>query len=115
MTNYRLYCIGLGIVWTALASAAVRGPGSSGGGGDVVPLEARAAWFVGGDPIHYCVEMAPDFGVSPGKAYTALETAIANWKDYISKYGPTIMPSVATKLDLNYVPLSHCDGSEELK
>src|SRR5687767_9522874 len=59
-----------------------------GNGTDYVRFEDQGAWYFSpGRQISYCIEMAPNFGVSRGSAQGAIEKAFQVWGDYFRKHG----------------------------
>jgi hypothetical protein len=58
-----------------------------GNGGDYWNEYQKAAWFVGSEPIKYCLEISPDFGVSEGFIQNDLKEVFKTWRNYISKKG----------------------------
>ena len=85
-----------------------------GNGGDYLTAEYKSAWFLGeGKTVLYCVDMAPNFGVSKEKAVKAINYAITTWSDYIeTKKVNRRIPKM--KLVTNWQQISNCDGTEDV-
>lgn len=58
-----------------------------GNGGDKRPLYADAAWFLNlpNNEIRYCLEVSPDFGVSPQTLNDRILESFKNWFQYIER------------------------------
>ena len=61
-----------------------RGGGMDSGGSDNKDVLSGVAWFLGNRTVHYCIDLAPDFGVTKLQAKVDIESAFATWNDYIS-------------------------------
>ncbi|MFZ3231211.1 MAG: hypothetical protein WA160_13470 [Pseudobdellovibrio sp.] len=62
-----------------------RGGGMDSGGEDNRNILFGSAWFLGDQPVRYCIEMASDFGVTKNKAQQDIESAAKIWRAYISQ------------------------------
>ncbi len=85
-----------------------------GSGGDNHAKDHLAAWFLGEDrPIAVCFEIGPEFGADKETVRKILESAFAQWGNYIkghNLYPEEKAPKLSTKLTLSDV----CDGKQEL-
>lgn len=110
-----------------------------GNGSDLVPDNIGKAWFLGEEKqIHYCVLVAPNFGVPEADIKIELNKAFQIWQDYIKNkqineaienelteglrpHYPQGLPVLLKKelhqlrLTTNTVLKNHCDGTEEIK
>jgi len=95
--------------------------GDSSGGTDLLPPDANAAWFLEGADgeqarvIHYCVEIAPDFGVSPDEASATIEKAFGIWRDYIDLHQLNADPYRGRHLVLTVEKMASCSGNQDLR
>jgi hypothetical protein len=87
----------------------------SSGGGDNLPSEAGSAWFLGAAPIRYCFKSSIAFGLDDRTIGASIEKAILKWRDYLANYAVGGFYPDGVNLDLNFTPLAHCDGSEDLR
>jgi hypothetical protein len=92
--------------------------GMEGGGGDTFLDDTDSAWFLGSQPIRYClVGGEAEIGVPQAQVQSMIGEAFSKWKSYIDYKG--VMRGYEDKpemvLDLNAQPMSQCDGTEDLK
>ena len=99
------------ILCMATAGHTFAGAGSS-GGGDRYKVDFEAAWFIGDQPINYCIEMADDFPIGKEKALTTIQAVISQWKDYVTR--KKIEEKETIKLNFNYHYTEQCSSQTEL-
>ena len=87
------------------------GSGSS-GGGDLYKADFEAAWFIGDQPINYCIEMADDFPIERERVSTTIQAVISQWKDYVVR--KDIEKGAKVKLNFNYHYTEQCSPETEL-
>ncbi len=98
------------------APAAERGPSAPaaggtdfGGGGDLEEEPKAVHWFSGVKEVPYCIEVAPDFGVSAEAASELVTQSFAQWEKYIAERK---LPE--SRLSIHAVPQRECDASTAL-
>lgn len=87
--------------------------GWSSSGGDDEPYSAGAAWFLGNDPVIYCLEKAPDFSVSEAETIKIIKQSVLTWKDYYEK-NKKFLNNSSDEINFNFQAGS-CNGKEDLK
>lgn len=90
-----------------LALSAVAGGFGNDNGGDTLRPETGSAWFLGDDPISYCLEVNSRFGVTEREVRETFERVVTNWRRYLEQKR---VVGLATQLTFH----SACDGTEEL-
>ena len=102
----------LGFIFTYLVSTiVVAAGGMHGGGTDQYPIDHESAWFTGTQPVSYCLEVDPGFGVTRSFATRKIEAAAKTWRDYLAVVGET--RSNGPTLHLKYE--SSCTDQTELR
>ena len=102
----------LGFIFTYLVSTmVVAAGGMHGGGTDQYPIDHESAWFTGTQPVSYCLEVDPGFGVTRSFAIRKIEAAEKTWRDYLAVVGET--RSNGPTLHLKYE--SSCTDQTELR
>jgi len=104
-----------------------RGPGMLdrsvvGNGTDLANDEQVAAWFLGIEPIRYCLRWDPNFGLSKGAAQKIIRDSFARWSRYLDKKklnNAKLHPNrggvlLDPPLRMHAQQLLSCDGTEEL-
>ena len=86
-----------------------------GNGSDYFFTGDGSAWFLGAqNTIHYCVDVAADFGVDEAVASQAIEEAFERWERYmVTKQIYSHSPE-QVKITTRRERKPHCDGSEDL-
>ena len=114
------------LIATTSAFAGARGGGMDSGGSDNKDILNGVAWFLGDRTVHYCIDLAPDFGVTKVQAKADIESAFATWNDYIFQkriFENMNRTDLTPNLEASYKEVyssSHyqfadtCDGSQDL-
>jgi hypothetical protein len=112
------------LVQANVSPAAPSAPGLSGGSSDVgsgsdnFRTQDGSAWFLGAErKIHYCVELAPDFGYVLDPA-AAIDRAFGAWREYVERKGVLLELTPEFQFALQAVrvtpPGGHCPTPNEL-
>lgn len=56
--------------------------GMTSSGGDYKAMDWESAWFLGAQPISYCIEIAPKEKLTLDQAKADFESVVKTWKDY---------------------------------
>ena len=62
------------------------GGGWIGNGGDFYQT-SQNIWFLGTEPINFCIETSPDYPLPKDELITLVEESINDWKSFFKKYG----------------------------
>jgi hypothetical protein len=89
--------------------------GNSSGGGDRPPPETGSAWFLGTRSVRYCLDVSADFGLTRAEAQIAVSGAISVWQEYLSSAHVLDGIPPEMHIDLNFVAIGRCDGSQDLE
>ncbi|MCM2278329.1 MAG: hypothetical protein NDJ89_09660 [Oligoflexia bacterium] len=112
--------LGIGGVFLLAATATVVLAGQGGsidsGGSDMHAADYGAAWFLGSDPVHYCIETAPQFGRTAEDVDVEFRNVLRKWASYIRDRGvdQELQGDPRIQLNLNFVRVAQCDASVEL-
>jgi hypothetical protein len=93
-------------------SIIVNAGGMTSSGADQKSMSAGAAWFLGNDPVEYCIEIAEQQSVNEAKVDEAFHFAIETWRAYMSEN--TSFPLSEEKPSLNFNKV-HCKNNPPLK
>ncbi len=110
--------LALGGMVTSLAFASKGGSVSS--GGEHITYE-RNPWFIGSEPVHYCIEIAEEnFSLSLGEANLAIQSAIADWTKTLRTLKPrptgtNYVHNEPKNLTLQFEYDSVCNSKSELR
>lgn len=96
-------------------SSAFAGAGSGGGGADLPDYSKSAAWFLGSQPIRYCIQVSSDFGLSESALRTEIQKAFQNWSNYIDVKHVNKGRPTEDAIDVNVSYQQKCDGNENLR
>jgi hypothetical protein len=94
-----------------LSVAAYAGHSSNGG---ALSIDNDNVWFLGDQPVEYCVEIDPAFKVSHVAVRKMVRESISDWKRFFNFYGldemsfPGTVNGKKLKLALNFVEVSAC-------
>ncbi len=98
-----------------------------GNGADNVPVDDGAAWFLGSQPIKYCIVKANQFPFSDSAIKNLLENTFRTWASYLDKkkinspdfmgYGRGDVTANFNQYKINtrIEYLENCDGREDIK
>lgn len=89
--------------------------GGENGGGDLQDEDYGATWFLGEQPIRYCLEVAPNFGVSADEIGKTVDGAFETWKNYIAEKRIHYKLPKAEQPSVSRIYMNKCDGTEDLK
>ena len=59
--------------------------GDVSGGANIISDESNP-WFLGSEPISYCVEVAPDFPIPKNQVSAIISESFQKWKTVFTKY-----------------------------
>jgi len=90
--------------------------GMDSGGGSTIFAHQGAAWYLGDEPIHYCIQRHQSYPVSIAAIKESISKVINKWKIYYQIKGFS-RPQEDEKLPLinfNYQLNENCQGNEDL-
>jgi hypothetical protein len=128
---FRFYSlVGLTNLATLLLIGLAHAGGISSSGGDNPSADQASAWFLGAQPVRYCIVLDPTFGVSEADAEATIATSFQVWRDYIQQKhinepgfadGPMGTYNAGNeavshaKIIMNTELIASCDQTEDLK
>lgn len=89
--------------------------GYSGGGGDYHQMGYGTAWYIGTKEIQYCIQKDSNFGFSTAELQKNFESAAQTWKKYILNRKIQTQLPLENRLNLNFLYVGDCKGSEDLR
>src|SRR5262249_40129248 len=72
------------LLFAVLSAPAFAGWSSNGGGFDD---ESNNIWFLGEKPVHYCVQVSPDYSLNATQAASMVQQSIADWVAFFHARG----------------------------
>src|SRR4051812_32613636 len=87
--------------------------GVSGGGGDLPAPGTGSAWFLGSGSVHYCVSIAPDFGIDETLARAQIASALEKWTKYIDAKQVNSHRDARYHLSTRFEFKPACNGTED--
>jgi hypothetical protein len=83
-------------------------------GGDNAPKDIGAAWFIGDEPVRYCIESAANFSVSSANLISIIDQSASKWKKYYDNHAAFIL-NKNIHPNFNLLSIATCNGSEDIK
>jgi hypothetical protein len=117
MKRAKDYAVALTLIIGLCSTAFAQGGSIAGNGSDNPDPKEGSAWFLGADKtIHYCLEVASDFGVDAGTLQTAVQVGFDAWKKYLGDKQIDLgylVPELALATRVEAMP--SCTGQEDVK
>ena len=102
----------LALILSFTTLAVARDGGFSGNGADEVDPTAGAAWFLGKEPVKWCLSTSEEKDAE--KIRAAFIAALKIWKSYIHSKGLESIIGGESGLAMDVAQAAHCDGTQEL-